>query len=94
MPPTRFTILVPPAVRAEFIVQAPPQNNEAIFIALGYSTGPTGNPDLEQQLGAIRVSADAEETPETAQVPKEESAEPAARVPSAQPPAKGNRKTE
>jgi FtsP/CotA-like multicopper oxidase with cupredoxin domain len=75
------TILVPPAGRAEFIVQAPPQNNEAIFIALNYSTGPTGNPDLEQQLGAIRVSADAEETPETAQVSKEESAEPAARVP-------------
>src|SRR5271170_1975976 len=61
------TILVPPAGRAEFIVQAPPQNNEAIFISLGYSTGPTGNPDLEQQLGRIDVSSDADETPDAKQ---------------------------
>ena len=53
------TILVPPAGRAEFIVQAPPQDNEAIFISLGYSTGPTGNPDIQQELGKIRVSSDA-----------------------------------
>ena len=59
------TILIPPAGRAEFIVQAPPQNNEAIFIALGYSTGPTGNPDLEQQLGRIQVSGDEDEAAET-----------------------------
>jgi len=58
------TILVPPAGRAEFIVQAPPENNEAIFIALNYSTGPTGNPDLEQQLAKIMVSSDAEENQE------------------------------
>lgn len=57
------TILVPPAGRAEFIVQAPPDNSDdAIFIALGYSTGPTGNPDLEQQLASIEVSTDADET--------------------------------
>jgi FtsP/CotA-like multicopper oxidase with cupredoxin domain len=55
------TILIPPAGRAEFIVQAPPQNNEAIFITLGYSTGPTGNPDLEQQLGRIQVSGGEDE---------------------------------
>ena len=61
------TILIPPAGRAEFIVQAPPQNNEAIFIALGYSTGPTGNPDLEQQLGRIQVSGGEEEAAETEQ---------------------------
>ncbi|HWY56970.1 MAG TPA: multicopper oxidase domain-containing protein [Terriglobales bacterium] len=59
------TILVPPAGRAEFIVQAPPQNNEAVLISLGYSTGPTGNPDLEQQLATIQVGKDAEETTET-----------------------------
>jgi FtsP/CotA-like multicopper oxidase with cupredoxin domain len=59
------TILVPPAGRAEFIVQAPPQNNEAIFISLSYSTGPTGNPDLEQQLARIDVSGDAEEARDT-----------------------------
>ncbi len=69
LPKSRFeeTILVPPAGRAEFIVQAPPQNNEAIFIALGYSTGPTGNPDIEQQLARIDVSSDAEETREATQ---------------------------
>jgi FtsP/CotA-like multicopper oxidase with cupredoxin domain len=61
------TILIPPAGRAEFIVQAPPQNNEAIFIALGYSTGPTGNPDLEQQLGRIQVSGNEDETAEANQ---------------------------
>jgi FtsP/CotA-like multicopper oxidase with cupredoxin domain len=55
------TILIPPAGRAEFIVHAPPQNNEAIFITLGYSTGPTGNPDLEQQLGRIQVSGGEDE---------------------------------
>src|SRR5271165_1191825 len=58
------TILVPPAGRAEFIVQAPPQNNEAIFISLAYSTGPTGNPDLQQELGKIQVSDDADESQE------------------------------
>jgi FtsP/CotA-like multicopper oxidase with cupredoxin domain len=72
------TILVPPAGRAEFIVQAPPQNNEAIFISLAYSTGPTGNPDLEQQLASIEVSNDAHETQETKQETK--TAEPAPRM--------------
>ena len=69
------TILVPPAGRAEFIVQAPPENNEAIFISLSYSTGPTGNPDLEQQLATIQVSGDAKDTPETVKTP-----EPASRM--------------
>jgi FtsP/CotA-like multicopper oxidase with cupredoxin domain len=69
------TILVPPAGRAEFIVQAPPENNEAIFISLGYSTGPTGNPDLEQQLATIQVSGDANDTQETVKSP-----EPASRM--------------
>jgi len=59
------TILVPPAGRAEFIVQAPPQNNEAIFISTAYSTGPTGNPDLQQELAKIEVSADADEARDT-----------------------------
>ncbi len=74
------TILLPPAGRAEFIVQAPPQNNEAIFISLGYSTGPTGNPDLEQQLGRIDVSAEGEEATETAHEAGTKPVEPAAHV--------------
>jgi FtsP/CotA-like multicopper oxidase with cupredoxin domain len=56
------TILVPPASRAEFIVQAP-ASGTASFMSNFYSTGPTGNPDLKQELAKIEVSAD--ETPET-----------------------------
>jgi len=75
------TILLPPAGRAEFIVQAPPQNNEAIFISLAYSTGPTGNPDLQQELAKIEVSKDADETPATTQeTQKTKPAEPAPRT--------------
>jgi len=52
---TRFatTILVPPAGRAEFIVQAPPAGVSALFMTTAYSTGPTGNPDLEQPLAEM-----------------------------------------
>jgi FtsP/CotA-like multicopper oxidase with cupredoxin domain len=57
-PRTQETILVPPAGRAEFIVQAPPEGTQAEFISLGYSTGPTGNPDLEQELGSIQLTSD------------------------------------
>src|SRR5580658_7011845 len=52
------TVLVPPAGRAEFIVQAPPEGTQAEFMSLGYSTGPTGNPDLEQELGSIQLTSD------------------------------------
>jgi FtsP/CotA-like multicopper oxidase with cupredoxin domain len=53
------TILVPPAGRAEFIVQAPTSTSvSAEFMTLGYSTGPTGNPDLEQPLASIRLTTD------------------------------------
>ncbi len=49
------TILVPPAGRAEFIVQGPPKGPAAILVTRFYSTGPTGNPDLEHRLGTIDV---------------------------------------
>jgi FtsP/CotA-like multicopper oxidase with cupredoxin domain len=68
------TILVPPAGRAEFIVQAPPANSDAIFISLGYSTGPTGNPDIQQELGNIEVSSDAD-------AQEKKTAEPGPRMP-------------
>jgi FtsP/CotA-like multicopper oxidase with cupredoxin domain len=58
------TILVPPAGRAEFIVQAPPKGPAAIFVTNFYSTGPTGNPDLEMKLGIIDVNGGGDETPE------------------------------
>ena len=54
-PRVQQTILVPPAGRAEFIVQAPPAGANAQFLSLFYSTGPTGNPDFEQILGNIQV---------------------------------------
>src|SRR5580658_6422918 len=60
------TILIPPAGRAEFIVEAPPEGTQAEFMSLGYSTGPTGNPDLEQELGNIELtSADETQAAET-----------------------------
>jgi FtsP/CotA-like multicopper oxidase with cupredoxin domain len=59
------TILVPPAGRAEFIVQGPPKGPAAILVTRFYSTGPTGNPDLDQRLATIDVNADADEPEET-----------------------------
>jgi|HubBroStandDraft_6_1064221.scaffolds.fasta_scaffold00018_72 FtsP/CotA-like multicopper oxidase with cupredoxin domain len=52
------TILVPPAGRAEFIVQAPPTGSSAQFVSLAYSTGPTGNQDFEQVLAKVELSED------------------------------------
>jgi FtsP/CotA-like multicopper oxidase with cupredoxin domain len=69
------TILLPPAGRAEFIVQGPAQDNEAVFMSLGYSTGPTGNPDLQQELAKIQVSADANDSQQT------KTTEPTVRIP-------------
>jgi FtsP/CotA-like multicopper oxidase with cupredoxin domain len=49
-------ILVPPAGRAEFIVQAPPQGASAQFMTLNYPTGPTGNPDLQTVLATVELT--------------------------------------
>jgi len=62
-PRMQDTILVPPAGRAEFIVQAPPPNTVAIFYTDVYSTGPTGNPDLQQRLAAIALTDKADSAP-------------------------------
>lgn len=56
---TQDTILLPPAGRAEFIVQAPGAGANAAFYTKDYSTGPTGNPDIQQSLAAIQVSDNA-----------------------------------
>ncbi len=50
------SILVPPAGRAEFIVTAPPTGGTGAFLTQSYSTGPTGNPDLEEELGEIQLT--------------------------------------
>jgi FtsP/CotA-like multicopper oxidase with cupredoxin domain len=53
------TILIPPAGRAEFIVQAPPAGQSAIFFTSQYDTGPTGNLDLSQDLATIQTTSNA-----------------------------------
>jgi FtsP/CotA-like multicopper oxidase with cupredoxin domain len=68
LPKSRFeeTILLPPASRAEFVVQAPTSKaTTASFLTNTYSTGPTGNPDLQQELAKIDISSDAKEPRET-----------------------------
>src|SRR5579862_9301298 len=54
-PRFQSTILIPPAGRAEFIVQAPQKGASGQFLSLFYSTGPTGNPDFEEVLGNIDI---------------------------------------
>ncbi|HZW79979.1 MAG TPA: multicopper oxidase domain-containing protein [Candidatus Deferrimicrobiaceae bacterium] len=54
---TVTSILVPPAGRAEFIVQPPPAGATELFMTLPYSTGPTGNPDAQQVLANIVLSS-------------------------------------
>lgn len=49
------TILVPPAGRAEFIVQAPAAGGSAAFFTSAYSTGPTGNADVSQTIADVQV---------------------------------------
>jgi FtsP/CotA-like multicopper oxidase with cupredoxin domain len=50
------TILVPPAGRAEFVVQAPAAGATATLITQNYSTGPTGNADLAQNIADIQLT--------------------------------------
>jgi FtsP/CotA-like multicopper oxidase with cupredoxin domain len=52
---TETTILIPPAGRAEFIVQAPAAGGAATFMTQTYSTGPTGNPDVQAVLANIQA---------------------------------------
>ena len=57
-PRTVTTVLVPPAGRAEFIVQGPQTGSSGQFISLAYSTGPTGNQDFEQVLADVQPTGD------------------------------------
>jgi FtsP/CotA-like multicopper oxidase with cupredoxin domain len=54
------TISIPPAGRAEFIVQAPPAGGTANFVTSSVSTGPTGNFDEGQTLATIQLSNTAD----------------------------------
>lgn len=62
LPQTRMqdTISIPPAGRAEFIVQAPPTGGSGLFVTNSVSTGPTGNFDEGQKLATIQLSNTAE----------------------------------
>jgi FtsP/CotA-like multicopper oxidase with cupredoxin domain len=62
------TILIPPAGRAEFIVQAPTTGNGVLFTET-YNTGPTGNLDLVQSLASIQTTTAGTEAAAT-QMPK------------------------
>jgi FtsP/CotA-like multicopper oxidase with cupredoxin domain len=53
------TILLPPAGRAEFIVQAPAAGATVNFVTLNYSTGPTGNADLPQTIAQVQLTNNA-----------------------------------
>jgi len=57
------TILVPPAGRAEFIVQAPAAGGTGYFYTQAYSTGPTGNADLAGTIGTIQLTSPKESSP-------------------------------
>jgi FtsP/CotA-like multicopper oxidase with cupredoxin domain len=50
------TILIPPAGRAEFIVHAPPAGVTTQLYTAQYTTGPTGNPDVAQDLASIQLA--------------------------------------
>jgi len=50
------TILIPPAGRAEFIVQAPPSGSSGVLYTDLYDTGPTGNADVAQPLADIQLT--------------------------------------
>jgi FtsP/CotA-like multicopper oxidase with cupredoxin domain len=54
-PRMESTILIPPAGRAEFIVQAPQKGQSGQFITLPQSTGPTGNFNFEYIFGNIDI---------------------------------------
>ena len=58
------TILLPPAGRAEFIVQAPAAGGSAALVTLNYSTGPTGNPDLPQPIASVQLTQSPGKAPE------------------------------
>src|SRR5579871_3617134 len=54
------TITIPPAGRAEFIVQAPATGATAAFMTNSVSTGPTGNFDEGQTLATIQLTNTAD----------------------------------
>jgi FtsP/CotA-like multicopper oxidase with cupredoxin domain len=56
------TVLIPPAGRAEFIIEGPPANQNEQFLDLGYDTGPTGDSNPVALLANIVASNSASVT--------------------------------
>jgi len=52
-------LVIPPGGRAEFVVDAPPQNAEASLVTLGVDTGPLGENDPRRALATIQESPQA-----------------------------------
>jgi FtsP/CotA-like multicopper oxidase with cupredoxin domain len=61
-------INLPPAGRAEFIVPGLPSSQEGIFLTNGFSTGPVGNPNPQQQLLQIFGASNSKVEPKPAPV--------------------------
>ncbi len=82
LPAPRFqnTILIPPAGRAEFIVQAPTAPISAVLETLPYNTGPTGNADVQTLIATVQLvtgSNAAKESPQQEARPVAQQAKPA-----------------
>ena len=56
-------VVIPPAGRAEFIVQGPPANQTAQFVNVGFNTGPGGDKNPQSELFGVVTSLTAPDHP-------------------------------
>src|SRR3984885_11409301 len=56
-------VVIPPAGRAEFIVQGPPANQTAQFVNIGFNTGPGGDQNPQSELFGVITSSNAPDHP-------------------------------
>jgi len=54
-------INLPPAGRAEFVVQGPPSGTAASFVTSGFNTGAVGNPNPAQTLASVVATSESAE---------------------------------
>jgi len=57
------TVTIPPAGRAEFVVEGPPADAFADLVNIGFDTGPGGDPNPPKTLASIDSNANAPEPP-------------------------------
>jgi len=70
-------VIIPPAGRAEFIVQGPALNQTAQFVNIGFNTGPTGDHNPPSELFGVLTSNNAPDVPHLPAVSSAEAAHPA-----------------